>query len=154
MADLRRATIALDAAPSSILDFESFVEGLSFLSPRERCRLLVAGGEMLDNIVKHGSPLQGDRVVARVRRGREGESPPPMIRLAFYFRARGFAAFALDDAECEPPEPLFDPAHRRWRGFGLVMCRNLARRVVFRPGELMDRIFLEFDVEPRTVGRG
>jgi hypothetical protein len=25
------------------------------------------------------------------------------------------------------------------------MCRNLARRVVFRPGESMDRIFLEFD---------
>jgi hypothetical protein len=28
------------------------------------------------------------------------------------------------------------------------MCRNLARRVAFRPGESLDRIFLDFDPEP------
>jgi hypothetical protein len=138
------ATIALDASPSSILDFESFIEGLAFLSPRERRLLLVAGGEMLDNIVKHGRPLRDDRLVARVRRG-SGSSP---ITLAFYFNARGFAAFALESARYASGQPVFDPAHRRWRGFGLVMCRNLARRVAFRPGERLDRIFLDFDPEP------
>jgi hypothetical protein len=146
MALMRRsvATIALDAAPSSILDFESFIESLAFLSLRERYLLLIAGGEMLDNIVKHGFPLRDDRVVARVRRG-EGSSP---ITLAFYFNAQGFEAFALESSRYVSDKPLFDSAHRRWRGFGLVMCRNLARRVAFRPGERLDRIFLEFDSQP------
>lgn len=153
------ATIALEAASSSILSFEDFVRGLAFLSPRERYRLLLAGDEILDNIVKHAPPVDGDRIVARVRRmrpragpgerapmgGREG-SPSPIL-LGFFFRAPGFAAFAVDDAQGAAPEPLYDPAHRRWRGIGLVMCRNLARRVAFRPGELRDRIFLEFDPE-------
>ena len=147
MAPRRRsaATIALDAAPSAILDFESFIEGLAFLSLRERYLLLIAGGEMLDNIVKHGFPLRDGRVVARVRRGHGSPSP---ITLAFYFKARGFEAFALESARRISNKPLFDPAFRRWRGFGLVMCRNLARHVAFRPGERLDRIFLEFDPEP------
>jgi hypothetical protein len=136
------ATIALDAAPSSILDFEGFIEGLAFLSVRERYLLLIAGGEMLDNIVKHGLPLRDDRVVARVRRRLGSPSP---ITLAFYFNAQGFGAFALESDRCISNKPLFDPANRRWRGFGLVMCRNLARRVAFRPGEHLDRIYLEFD---------
>jgi hypothetical protein len=133
------ATVALKAAPSSILAFEDFVGGLGFLAPRERDRLMLAGGEILDNIVKHASPVERRRVVARVRRG--GDS----ILLGFYFRAHSFAAFAAEDGLYADPEPFFDPAHRRWRGIGLVMCRNLARCVSFRPGELMDRIFLEFE---------
>jgi anti-sigma regulatory factor (Ser/Thr protein kinase) len=143
MAPRRRAeaTVKLEAIPASILAFEDFVAGMAFLSPRERDRLQTAGGEILDNIVKHSSPVDRRRIVARVHRG--GDS----ILLGFYFRARGFAAFAAGDAANAAPEPLFDPAHRRWRGIGLVMCRNLASRVCFRPGERMDRIFLEFEPE-------
>jgi hypothetical protein len=143
-----RAQVLLVAAPSSILAFEDFVDSLAFLSSVERCRLIVAGGEMLDNVIKHGSPLRHGRVVARVRREKGGAGSPSTILLAFYFRARGFAAFARESAGSASAKPLFDPAHRRWRGFGLAMCRNLARRVVFRPGESLDRIFLEFDSEP------
>jgi two-component sensor histidine kinase len=144
------ATIVLDAAPSSILAFEDFVEVLAFLSPSEKCRILVAGGEMFDNVVKHGAPLRDGRVAVRARRGRSGPAGRAApIQLAFFFKAQSFAAFALECASGGEgiKKPLFDPAHRRWRGFGLVMCRNLARRVVFRPGELMDRIFLEFEPE-------
>ena len=147
MSDCPRAEarIALEARPSAILAFEDFISAQGFLSPTERDRLKVAGGEILDNIVKHSYPVDRRRVLARVRRLRGGALSPPSLILGFYFRSPGFAAFAAEDALRAASEPLYDPAHRRWRGIGLVMCRNLARKVCFRPGEDMDRIFLEFD---------
>jgi anti-sigma regulatory factor (Ser/Thr protein kinase) len=131
--------LVLDAKPASILAFEEFADRLEFLSPRERDRLKLAGGEILDNIVKHASPDLECRIHARA--ARRGGS----ILLAFYFRAPSFAAFAAARPGADPPEPLFDPARRRWRGIGLVMCRNLARKLRFRPGEVVDRIYLEFE---------
>jgi hypothetical protein len=133
--------IVLDARLSSLLDFEAFVDGLDFASPAERDRMKLAGGEILDNIVKHGSPLEGDRIYARA--ARRGGSPV----LGFFFRSPSFAAFAGQDWPRAAAEPLFDPAHRRWRGIGLVMCSNLSRSLSFRSGSRMDRIFLTF--EPR-----
>jgi hypothetical protein len=141
----KASTRVLEARTAAVMDFEDFVDSLGFLSIAERDRLKLAGGEILDNIVKHASPVAGTspgetgRIV--VRAARRGGSPS----LAFYFRSPSFSAFAASSASELATKPLFDPAHRRWRGIGLVMCRNLARRVVFRPGEAMDRIFLEFD---------
>jgi hypothetical protein len=137
----RRAerSVVLDALPASVLDFEAFVEGNDFLSREERDRIKLAGSEILDNIVKHASPVLLCRIHARVaRRGKT-------VLLGFYFQAPNFAAFAVGGDFQAPAEPLFDPERRRWRGMGLVMCRNLSRKISFRPGELMDRIFLEFD---------
>jgi anti-sigma regulatory factor (Ser/Thr protein kinase) len=137
-----KATLLLEAEPGAILAFERFVGGLGFLSSREGHRLAIAGGEILDNIVKHATPLEDRRIAARVSRG-DGR-----VILAFYFRSPTFAAFVAADAPAAAgAEPFFDPAHRRWRGMGLVMCRNLASSVSFRPGSLMDRIFLEFRTE-------
>jgi hypothetical protein len=131
-------SVTLAARPSSVLGFESFADGLDFLSRAERYRVKIAGGEIIDNIIKHASPVLGFRLRARVRKARG------TIALSFFFRAPGFAAFCAGSVE---PEPLFDPKRRRWGGLGLVMCRNLARRISFRPGEAMDRIFLEFEAE-------
>jgi hypothetical protein len=135
-----RAAIVLGAAPSSILDFEGFVEVLSFLSPSERASLLVAGGEMLDNIVKHGAPLRFGRILATVRRY---SGSAPAIVLSFRFGSRSFAAFAREGLAGYSGEPRFDPAVRRWRGLGLLMCRNIARRVELRPGRILDSIVIE-----------
>lgn len=132
-------SVVLEARPDSIVAFELFVDSLDFLTGKERDRLKIAGSEVLDNIVKHASPIHRRRICARA--ALRGGSP----LLAFYFRSPSFAAFAAGDGSWSTAaEPLFDPAHRRWRGIGLVMCRNLARKVCFRPGEAMDRIFLEF----------
>jgi hypothetical protein len=136
------AAILLEAIPAAILGFELFVEGLEFLSDEERRRLTIAGGEIFDNIIKHASPVEERAIALRVaRRASEGK---PSLLLAFYFRSTAFASFA-EGGGFQATEPLFDLAKRRWRGIGLVMCRNIASKVVFRPGEFMDRIFLEFD---------
>ncbi|HET7838146.1 MAG TPA: hypothetical protein VFL04_00200 [Rectinemataceae bacterium] len=118
---------------------EGFVDGLDFLARRERHRIRLAGGEILDNLVRHSAPLAGGSLSVRVSRRRTG------IVMAFFFRSPKFAAFA---ARCSDPEPLFDPAHRRWRGIGMVMCRNLSSSMRLRPGRFIDRIFLSFRLEP------
>lgn len=134
------ATIRLAPVPESVSAFEDFADGLAFLSERERDRVKLAGDEILDNIVRHSAPLERRRITLRA--ARRGDSP----YLLFFFRssARSFADFA---AAYPGSAPLFDPARRRWRGMGLLMCRNLARKVSVRHGELMDRIVLAFDRE-------
>jgi hypothetical protein len=118
---------------------EDFIDGLSFLARRERQRIKLAGDEILDNLIRHSGPLAGASISVRVTRRRAS------IVLAFFFRSPKFAAFA---ASCSDPEPLFDPVHRRWRGIGMVMCRNLSSSMKLRPGSFVDRIFLSFPHEP------
>lgn len=143
------ATAVLEAKTASILDFEAFVDSLSFLTGGERDRLKLAGGEIFDNIVKHASPVAGGHLIARAARRSESGS----VLLGFYFSSKNFGPIAAESAQEVEAKPIFDPAHRRWRGIGLVMCRNLARCVSFRPGEDMDRIYLEFDAEDRGPSR-
>jgi len=133
----RRAesTVVLPASAEACPAFEDFVDSLAFLASRERARLRLAGGEILDNLVRHAAPLERDRLSIRAAKR------PGGIVLAFFFRSPSFASFA---ARCSDPEPLFDPVKRRWRGIGMVMCRNLSSRVRLRPGERLDRIFLSF----------
>ncbi len=132
------ATTRLAPVPEAIPAFESFADGLSFLSARERSRLKLAGGEVLDNIIRHSSPMERRRI--SVRAARRGAKP----FLLFFFRSSPGTAFA-DFAQGFPSsEPLFDPARRRWRGMGLLMCRNLAQAISVRHGSRMDRIALAF----------
>ncbi|HTX71206.1 MAG TPA: hypothetical protein VMC79_00135 [Rectinemataceae bacterium] len=135
------ATLFLDASPTSVLALEDFVDALEFLSRRERDRLKLAGDEILDNLIRHSAPLQGAGIA--VRAARRGDR----IFLGFFFRSPGFASFA---ARCADPLPLFDPTNRRWRGIGMVMCRNLAESISLRPGSLVDRIFMVFLPETDT----
>jgi anti-sigma regulatory factor (Ser/Thr protein kinase) len=134
----REGTVSLRAEPAAVLDLEDFVDGLDFLSTRERYRLKLAGDEILDNLVHHASPLAGGIIVVRAARRRDG------VMLAFFFRSELFAPFAERGDE---PEPLFDPERRRWRGIGLRMCHNLCADIRMRSGKEIDRIFLRFAQE-------
>lgn len=137
----KEATTRLPPVPESVPAFEDFADGLLFLSPRERARIKLAGDEILDNIIRHSSPLERRRIA--IRAARRGGNP----YLFFFFRSSPGTAFA-DFAQGYPDhEPLFDPTRRRWRGMGLRMCRNLAKSVAARHGSAMDRIILAFSPE-------
>ncbi|MBL8968765.1 MAG: hypothetical protein JNG85_17300 [Spirochaetaceae bacterium] len=133
---LAEATAVLPAADRGVFAFESFVDGLGFLEPRERARVKLAGSEIFDNLMHHAAPLRGDAVT--VRASLRGER----CTLAFYFKSQTFGT-RLGACEDER-EPLFDPERRRWRGIGLKMCRNLAFKIRYRSGAALDRIYLEF----------
>lgn len=139
----RQATVRLRAEASAVLALESFLDGLGFLAPRERDRMKLAGDEILDNLVRHASPIGEGRVLVRAARRRDG----PL--LGFFFRSEPFASFASLCYDLDPLfEPLFDPEDRRWRGIGLHMCRNLTEDICMRHGRLVDRIFLRFAPDP------
>jgi len=97
---------------------------------------------MLDNVIKHGAPLRGGRILARVGPSRRS---PGDIELAFLFKSPSFAAFAGGGAGTRSAPPRFDPESRRWRGLGLAMCRSLSRWICYSPGPFVDRIVLVFD---------
>jgi hypothetical protein len=135
------ATIRLAPAPESVPAFEEFVERLAFLSPRERARIKLAGDEIVDNIIRHSAPLERRRLIVRI--ARRGGRP----FMLFFFRASPSTAFADFASGYPDTVPLFDPARRRWRGMGLLMCRNLALKLTVRHGTMMDRIILSFPHE-------
>jgi hypothetical protein len=135
------ATVRFAPVSRSVPAFEDFVDGLGFLSARERARLKLAGDEILDNIIRHSAPVERRRIL--VRAARRGGAP----RLLFFFRSSTTPSFADFAASFPDTVPLFDPVRRRWRGMGLLMCRNLAEKIAVRHGAMMDRIFLSFTPE-------
>lgn len=141
-----RASVQLKAEASAVLDLETFLDSLSFLAPDERNRLKLAGDEILDNLVRHASPLRNGRIVVRAAKRRDG------LSLGFFFHSAVFATFATACNDLEPLfEPLFDAERRRWRCLGLRMCSNLCIDIYMRPGELIDRIFLRFALDPDSL---
>ena len=133
------AVAIFDAKTASILEFEDFIESLAFLSASERARLTIAGGEIFDNIVRYSTPIAEGKMKVRASR-RSGA-----LLLAFFFRSESFAEFAHRGGLAAAPErPYFDPESGRWRGIGLIMCRNLTSRIMFRAGNVVDCILLQF----------
>ncbi|MBN2875108.1 MAG: hypothetical protein JXM71_08430 [Spirochaetales bacterium] len=119
--------------------YDRSVRALPFLSGNEASTLIVAGDEILDNLLTHGEIGPGGVcVVVRKRTS--------ALSLAFFVESHEqFAAFA-ERASREPRlPPRFDEREGRWRGLGLTMCANLAvQGISYRPGTLVDRIFLRF----------
>lgn len=137
-----KARTRLPKKPYAVLMYEDFVRSLGFLSEKELQPLLIAGDEVVDNLITHGEVgRQGIRVVVKKR--------AYGVTLAVFVQShRRFHEFAacLDDAP--PSGPRYNPMTRRWHGLGLTMCRNLARSVHYRAGERMDRVFMEFPLKP------
>lgn len=138
----QKARIKIAHSPEAVMRFEDFVRSLEFLSEREKMPLLIAGDEVVDNLLNHGEVgRQGIRAVARKRAGG--------ITLGIFVQShKRFAEFAACLDEDPPSGPRYNPSLRRWHGLGLTMCRNLARAVHYRAGERMDRVFLEFPLSP------
>ncbi len=138
----QKARIKIPNSPEAVMRFEAFVRSLGFLSEREKMLLLIAGDEVVDNLLNHGEVgRQGIRAAARKRLSG--------ITLGIFVQShKRFAEFAACLDEDPPSGPRYNPSLRRWHGLGLTMCRNLARTVHYRAGERMDRVFLEFPLSP------
>jgi len=129
------STAVLQAERVGIFAFETFVEGLDFLSSGERNRMRLAGGEIFDNLIRHASPLEDEAMTVRAAK-RNGQ-----LYLFFFFKASFFAAYA---SRCGDFQPIYDRGSKRWSGMGLRMCRNLSRSLRMRAGGIVDRIIMTF----------
>lgn len=126
--------------PLAFDEYDSFVRSLGFLSGKEACTLIVAGDEILDNLLTHGE-IGPAGVVVLVRKRRSG------LTLGFFVESHpNFAAFAETIDNQPAPPPRYNPDQRRWRGLGLTMCRTIAPSIQHRPGLLVDRIIMTIDI--------
>jgi len=126
--------------PLAFDEYDSFVRSLGFLSDREACTLIVAGDEILDNLLTHGE-IGPAGVVVLVRKRASG------LTLGFFVESHpDFAAFAQVVNNEPTPPPRFNAGQRRWRGLGLTMCRTIAPSIQHRPGLYVDRIIMTIDV--------
>jgi len=130
--EVRPGTDAFDA-------YDGFIRSIGFLTDAQACALIVAGDEIMDNLLTHGEIGQAG-VTVLVRKRASG------LTLGFFVDShREFADFASCLETREPSRPRFDQRERRWHGLGLTMCRNIASSVRYRPGLLVDRVILTFD---------
>jgi len=134
----RKASRRVMPGPGAFDEYDEFVRSLGFLTDREACALIVAGDEVMDNLLTHGE-IGGSGVTVLVRKRASG------LTLAFFVDGhREFAEFAAGLERVEASLPRFDERERRWRGLGLSMCRNIAKTIRYRPGGRVDRVFLGF----------
>ncbi|HPM71441.1 MAG TPA: hypothetical protein PLE25_00615 [Spirochaetales bacterium] len=141
-----RSRIRLSPGGTIFDEYDGFIRSLGFLNGREAAKLIVAGDEVLDNLMTHGEISAAGVCVLVTRRERSG------LTLGFFVDShREFAEFTRHADERDGARPRFDQRERRWHGLGLTMCRNIASSVSYRSGELVDRVFLSFDVEPRPA---
>jgi anti-sigma regulatory factor (Ser/Thr protein kinase) len=129
------ATIRLIVEKSGVFAFERFLDRIDFVLPSERLRLKLAACEIYDNLLRHAVPLVDGTAVIRVSR-RNGT-----LSVGFHFKSPSFAAYSLRTGD---HDPVFDRTSRRWHGMGLRMVRKLSTSLVFRAGELCDRVFIRF----------
>ena len=129
------ATLCIEPSPMAVFAFEDFIDSIDFLQPHERLHLRLAGEEILDNIIRYSELTEGSRVALRASKRPDG----PL--LSFYFQSRCFGSFSSNWRDAQP---LFDSASGRWRGIGMIMCKNLTLSMRFRHGDLADRVFLRF----------
>jgi hypothetical protein len=136
-----KAKLCIKPGPDAFDRYDAFIRSLAFLSSAETCVLIVAGNEIMDNLLTHGETGSAG-VMAWVRKRASG------LTLVLIVEAHErFARFAATQ-ESEPGiEPRFDERDRRWHGLGLKMCRNLAAKVSYRPGLIHDRVILTFTTD-------
>jgi anti-sigma regulatory factor (Ser/Thr protein kinase) len=125
-----RARVAPDFANLDTL--ERFVLACPLLDVGERNRALLVVTEYFDNIVMHGKCPQGSLVSVRISRARAGKAANGgTVRILISYRSPTFARMVASHGTARP---YFDAASRRYRGLGLLMCRNIAKDVSYRKG--------------------
>lgn len=125
-----RARVAPDFANLDTL--ERFVLACPLLDGSERNRALLVVTEYFDNIVMHGKCPTGSFVSVRIVRARaRGMATGGTVRILITYRSPTFARMVAAHGTAQP---YFDEASRRYRGLGLLMCRNIAKHVSYRKG--------------------
>lgn len=120
---------------SAIPRFEDWLDRAAIPDPRLRDRVRLAGLEILDNLIRHASPLEGDTVRTSLRLRAGGG------RLVFSFRSEKFRSFSRGGKN---PRTGYDIEDGRWRGLGLVMVGFLTLHVRYVSDRRSDRVEAEF----------
>ena len=114
--------LQVEADLKNIGFIEEFISTSKGIPDNKRTKALIIATELFDNIAEHA-------VFAEHKKLRLSVSNIFFPRLCFSYHSTNFDNLlrALKDAA-----PYFDSTAKRYRGFGLIMTKNLARRVCYR----------------------
>jgi hypothetical protein len=122
--------LAPDFANLSVL--EEFVFSCPFLEGGERNRAVLLATEYFDNIVAHSRSIStGDVSVAVDKSARTS--------IVLRYRTCNFSEMVRAN---RTTKPHFDLASGRYRGLGLLMCRNLASSIHYKKGLLKSSVII------------
>ncbi len=111
---------------------ERFIARCDFLDSTLRDKATLVSTEFFDNIVMHSRPCTSCRVYLSVTRSDE-------TRIVIRYSTRNFDEMLRGTKSARPH---YDALSERYRGLGLVMCRNLSRSIGYKKGLLRSTIVI------------
>lgn len=119
-------------------DFKERIEEQHYLTEKEAAKIIVCGNEIIENLLNHGE-VGPKGITVKLHKKRN------IIYTGFFVEShKTFKDFAQNYNDTTPIGIRIDANSRRWRGFGLLMCRNLLSSIAYRPGLNCDRVLLYF----------
>ena len=114
--------LQVEADLKNIGFIEEFISASKDIPETKRATALIISTEVFDNIAEHAVFAENKDILLSV-------SNIFFPRLCFSYRSTNF-----DNLLCalQKTKPHFDSDAKRYRGFGLLMTKNLARKVCYR----------------------
>ena len=114
--------LQVEADLKNIGFIEEFISASKDIPETKRATALIISTEVFDNIAEHAVFAENKDILLSV-------SNIFFPRLCFSYRSTNF-----DNLLCalQRTKPHFDSDAKRYRGFGLLMTKNLARKVCYR----------------------
>lgn len=118
-----RRKICLAPKLANLLRLEEFIRECPFLDSSEKSRALLVTTEYFDNIVRYSKCWLYSFVSIEVSHRRKG------ICIRIGYRTRNFGEMI---AASDTTTPHYDIGSLRYRGLGLLMCKNIASSIRYR----------------------
>lgn len=112
----------MEADLKNIGFIEGFISNSKDIPENKRSAALIISTEVFDNIAEHAKFAENRGIQLSV-------SNIFFPRLCFSYRSMNFDNLLR---ALKRTKPHFDPDAKRYRGFGLLMTKNLARKVCYR----------------------
>ena len=124
--------LQVEADLKNISFIEEFISTSKDIPESKRAAALIISTEVFDNIAEHAVFAENKDILLSV-------SNIFFPRLCFSYCSTNF-----DNLLCalKRTKPHFDLDAKRYRGFGLLMTKNLARRVCYRQDHFRSRIIV------------
>jgi len=111
---------------------EDFVRDCDFLSLQERDKALLVATEYFENIVSYNKcPVSRD-ITVRVEKGKR-------LSVVLSYATCNFAELIRSSKSIRPH---YDADIQRYRGLGLLMCKNIAKSIRYRKGLLNSSVLI------------
>ncbi|WP_433069037.1 hypothetical protein [Treponema vincentii] len=114
--------LQVEADLKNIGFIEGFISNSKDIPENKRVAALIISTEVFDNIAEHAKFAENRGIQLSV-------SNIFFPRLCFSYRSMNFDNLLR---ALKRTKPHFDPDAKRYRGFGLLMTKNLARKVCYR----------------------